>query len=107
MENSYETYLQTAWGDSLDNISINDVRDAISEVQNMDDEHGVFWVGLFNNDENVLEVHKDLTIIGVFEDAPDFEIISKGKNWAEIENLYLLLLNGRIDELKKYLSGSK
>jgi hypothetical protein len=33
----------------------------------MDDEHGVFWVGIGNNEECVLETHKDLIVIGFFE----------------------------------------
>ena len=103
LSNKYETYLQKAWGDSLENVSINDVRNAIYETQHMDDEHGAFWVGLFNSNENVLEVHKDLTIIGVFEDSPDEQIKRKGKSWEEIESLYCLLLEGHLNKLKQTL----
>ncbi|WP_295674452.1 hypothetical protein [uncultured Mucilaginibacter sp.] len=96
----FETYLQTAWGGSWENITIEDVNNAIDEMMKMDDEHGAFWVGLFKTGENVLEMSKDLTLIGVFEDDSESQIIRKGKNRDEAVDLYQLLLSGDIDALK-------
>ena len=42
-------------------MSISDIKKAILELPKMDDEHGAFWVGIFEPevDEVILEVHKD------------------------------------------------
>jgi hypothetical protein len=105
MENSYSTYLEKAWGDSIENVVMKDVRTAINETQLMDDEHGAFWVVLENEGPNVLEVSKDLGVIGVFEDDPDIQIKIQAKSWDEIEIFYQILLEGNIQELKYILSN--
>ena len=100
MINPHETFLEKAWGESLEEIEITDVKKAIVEVQHMDDEHGAFWVGW---DEYVLESNKDLSVIAVFEDTGT-QIKVKAQNWTEIENLYRLLLYRKISELKDILN---
>jgi hypothetical protein len=97
-----ETYLQKAWGDSLDNVTTKDIKTAIYEIQKMDDEHGAFWVGLVKTDENVLEVSKDLGVIAKFEDE-DKEYKGQGKNWEEIESLFENFLLDRMDLIKSRL----
>ena len=59
-----ESYLEKAWGDSVDNPKLKDIKTAIHETQKMDDEHGAFWVSVFdeNDIEVVLEVSKNLRI---------------------------------------------
>jgi len=99
MTGPHYTFLEKAWGESLEEIYIADVRKAIMEVQYMDDEHGAFWVGW---DEYILESHKDLSAIAVFEDTGT-QIKVKAQDWIEIESLYQLLLNGKINELKEVL----
>lgn len=37
-----ESYLQKAWGDSIENLTIEDVKIAIREPIIMDEEHGSF-----------------------------------------------------------------
>ena len=100
MTNPHYTFLEKAWGESFEDVEINDVKKAIIEVQRMDDEHCAFWVGW---DEYVLESNKDLSVIAVFEDT-ETQIKVKAQNWIEIENLYRLLLDGRIAELKDVLN---
>ncbi len=45
-----EIYLQTAWGDSIDDVDMEDIRDVIEETLEMDEENGRFWVGIFVGD---------------------------------------------------------
>ncbi|MBL0013387.1 MAG: hypothetical protein IPP30_06380 [Flavobacterium sp.] len=60
-------WIEKAWGDQVENATMDDVRVAIQETLNMDDEHAAFWVGHYEN-ENALEVHKDLEIFYVSGD---------------------------------------
>lgn len=62
-------------------------------------------MGGVNKNENILESNKDLSVIGIFEDDSETKIKVKAKNWIEIESLYQLLLNGKINELKEVLSN--
>ena len=103
MKDVKETYLQTLCGDSTDNATLEDVRIAISKLKKMDDEHAAFWVGIENSGESILEIHKDLTIIALFEDDPKNEITKQGVDWKEVENLYRLFLNGDLSEVKALL----
>ena len=103
-----ENYIQKARGDSADNISISDIRIAISELPTLDDEHGAFWVGIFGPEINevILEVHKDLTLIGNFDGTKESELKLVAKTWTEVEYLFELLLQGELTELKNRLSKS-
>jgi hypothetical protein len=83
-----ENYLQKAWGDSIDNVNIDDIKTAIHETLKMDDEHGAFWISISINDENVLEMNKNLEIIGIFEDESELHYKRKFKNIEEIISLY-------------------
>ena len=98
-----EAYLQKAWGDSVDNPTIQDVRNAISETIKMDDEHGAFWVGIADKDETVLETYKDLSVIGIFPGIAEQQIKSRFYNWKEIEDLYNVFLAGDFDAVKATL----
>jgi len=62
-----ENYLQRAWSDAMDNVNIEDIKVAIEELKEMDDEHGAIWVSVIKNDENIIEVEKDLTTYIHFE----------------------------------------
>lgn len=107
MTNPIESYLEKAWGDSVDNVTIDHVRQAILETQKMDDEHGAFWVSLFINEENVLETHKDLEVIGIFETEPEKQYKAKFDNWTEIENLYKIFLSVDFEKVKTILTQRK
>ena len=98
-----ENYIQKAGGDSAENVSISDIKKAILELPKMDDEHGAFWVGIFGPeiDEVVLEIHKDLTLIGNFDGTAENELKVIAENWTEVELNYELLLKGELTELKK------
>lgn len=106
MENK-ETYLQKAWGDNLENVTIEDVQKAIAETKKMDDAHGAFWVGIVEETEVVLETHKDLTVIGSFVDDPDMGIRARFETWKEIEELYKIFLAEDFDGVKTILEANR
>ena len=92
-----ENYLQRAWSDGVYNINIEDVKIAIEELKEMDDEHGAIWVSVIKNDENVIEVDKDLTLTIIFEEREP--INAKLNSWQEVIDLYQLLLNQKFDDI--------
>jgi hypothetical protein len=96
-----ENYIQYLSGHSKENISIEDVKMALAELPQMDEEHGAFWVAVIKNEENVLEVHKDLSVIGIFEEDLNKEYRKLCRNIQEVEVLYSLLLNEEFSKLKK------
>ena len=57
-----ENYIQYASGYQKANIDETDIAKALADIQLMDDEHGAFWVSVITDDENVIEVNKDLTL---------------------------------------------
>lgn len=96
-------YLEKAWGDSVDFPTMQDVRNAILETIKMDDEHGAFWVGSGDEEETVLETHKDLSVVGIFPGPSEQQIKSKFYNWTEVEELYKVFLSGDFDQVKAIL----
>ena len=69
-------WIEKAWGDSVDNATFDDIKIAIKETINMDDEHGAFWVGHVET-ESVLEVHKDLVVFYAYNDNPEYQLKTK------------------------------
>ena len=92
-----ENYLQRAWSDSEDNITLDDIILAIDELKEMDDENDAIWVSVIGDDENIVEVRKNLTLIIDFED--DEVIESKANSWDEVIELYKLLLEKDFDQI--------
>lgn len=95
-------WIEKAWGDHVDNATLEDIRVAINEINRMDDEHGAFWVG-HNENENVLEVHKDLEIFCVFNDKLDDQLKTKLNSWQEAEYLYEQFLDDNYERIKSYI----
>ena len=96
------SYLQTAWGDSIDDdVSIDDIVTAINQIQEMDEEHGAFWVGI-GEEENTLEVSKDLSIFAVFAEDGS-QIKAQFNSWEEVKALYESFLEERYDLVRKAL----
>ncbi|MGV2448943.1 UNVERIFIED_CONTAM: hypothetical protein POZ17_06130 [Ralstonia mannitolilytica] len=89
-----ENYIQYAGGYQKDNIDEKDVVQAISDIQLMDEEHGAFWVSVITDDENVIEVNKDLSLIVIFAGK---QTKYQAKDWNEVTELYKLLLAGKSD----------
>ena len=95
-----ETYLQKAWGDSIEDITMDDVKTAIEEIQIIEEEHGSFWVGIVEEDELILEVQKDLTMIAILDADSAKEVRLKAQNWEEVEEFYDLFLKEKFEELR-------
>lgn len=89
-----ENYIQYAGGYQKDNIDEKDVVQAISDIQFMDEEHGAFWISVITDDENVIEVNKDLSLIVIFAGK---QTKYQAKDWNEVTELYKLLLAGKSD----------
>lgn len=100
-----ETYLQKAWGDSIENVTIEEIRVAINELPMIDDEHGAFWVGIVSDIEFVLETNKNLTVIGVFSEDLSKQIKVKFNNWNDIEDLYAEFLKYDFERVKSILES--
>lgn len=66
----------------------------------MDDEHGVFWVFVITDDENVIEVNKVLSLSVIFKGE---EMRYQAKDWHEVYELYHLLLNQKFDEISQLI----
>jgi hypothetical protein len=98
-----ESYIQYAEGYNKDDISIKDIRKAIHDVQEMDDEHGAFWVAVIVKEEYTLEVDKSMTISRIFKPDNDKGVRYKAKDWKEVEFLFGLLLDKKFDEIKQII----
>ena len=101
-----ESYIQYLAGYSKNAVDTQDVKTALEDLKSMDEEHGAFWVSVIKNEENVLEAHKDLSIVGIFEDDTDKQYIKQCADLEEMEQLYSLLLNEDFVELKKRFGAS-
>jgi hypothetical protein len=84
------SYLQRAWSDYINDITMADIDVVMIETREMDDEHGAFWVGV-NDEEYVLQADKFLNMTLMFDDK---ETHIKAKDWREVRYLYELLLAG-------------
>jgi hypothetical protein len=92
-------YLEAAWGDSIDNPTYLDILNFIEKLKKSDKEHGAFWVRM--EDEMVLEVHQDLTVILVDQTSlEDEETRTKAKDWEEVKSYYQLFLARSRDFIK-------
>jgi len=92
-----ENYIQFAGGYQKDNIDETDIEKAIKDIQFMDDEHGAFWISVITDDENVIEVNKDLSLSVIFK---GIETKYQATDWNEVKELYNLLLLEKFDEIK-------
>lgn len=98
-----ESYIQYATGYQKDNININDIKKAILDIQEMDEEHGAFWVSVITEEENVIETDKDLQLAFVFgENVTSY----KASNWNEVLDFYELLVNHKFDKIKTKINDS-
>jgi hypothetical protein len=87
-----ENYLQPAWSDALENVGIDEIKEAIAELQDMDDEHGAIWVSVIEEEETILEVDKNMKMVAIFSGDVENPVIKKVNTWDEVLSLYELLL---------------
>jgi hypothetical protein len=89
-------YIQYASGYQKDNIDGADIIKAITDISLIDNEHGAFWVSVITEDENVIEVNKDLSFSIIFDGQ---ENKYQAMDWNEVAELCTLLLLNRFDEI--------
>jgi hypothetical protein len=99
-----ESYIQYAAGYNKDNVDEEDINKAIEDIQQMDDEHGAFWVSIITDNENVIEVDKSLRISIILEPDNDKEIKYIANDWNEVKYLYLLLLGKKFEDIKRLIN---
>ena len=92
------SYIQSLWGDSLDNPTYQDVLEFIENIKRSDEEHGAFWVAL--EDESNLEVHQNLAVI--LTDAEGEEKRIQASNWEEVKQYFLFFSEGRSDFINRH-----
>jgi hypothetical protein len=95
-------WIEKAWGDSVDNATMDDIKVAIRETTEMDDEHGAFWVG--NNDSDnhyIMEIRKDLMLFFNINDNPKDQLAVRLHSWAEVESLYRLFLDNHYEQIER------
>ena len=95
------SYIQYAGGYQKDSINESDIKKAIKDIQEMDDEHGAFWVSIITDEENVIEVNKDLLLSVIFDGE---ETKYQVNNWDEVEEFYSLLLHEKFEEIKQKIN---
>jgi hypothetical protein len=70
----------------------------------MDDEHGAFWVSVITDDDNVIEVNKDLSLFVIFDGQ---QTNYQSKDRSEVTELYKLLLTEKFDEIAEKVNRNK
>ncbi|OUS19025.1 hypothetical protein A9Q93_02925 [Nonlabens dokdonensis] len=97
------SYIQYAGGYDKENIVESDFLKALKDLEQMDDEHGAFWIGVYGaeTDEFVLELHKSLTLFGNFSENENYKI--QLKSLEASKEYFNLLLSGMIEKLKEKL----
>lgn len=95
-------WIEKAWGDSVDNATMADIKTAIQETIKMDDEHGAFWVGNMDN-EFVMEIHKDLKLFFVTNSNPEDQLSTRLTSWTEVERFYKLFLDNEYKQIETEL----
>lgn len=101
LSNSSITY---ASGYDKENVNSNDIKKALHDLLEMDEEHGAFWISVFNeeDEEFVLQVNQLKGLILVVGENP--AIKRTCSSWSEIEELLNLLIN---EEFERILSVFK
>ena len=102
-----QIYLEKAWGGTINNPTTDDIKNAIAETIQMDDEHGAFWVGIVADFEIALEVNKDLIVRGNFTETFSEQIKGKFEDWDEILELFNFFINLELDKVSMLIDAKK
>ncbi|KAA5533553.1 hypothetical protein F0919_13515 [Taibaiella lutea] len=92
-------WIEKGWGDSVEDAIFDDIKTAIAETIQMDDEHGAFWVGHMEK-EFVLEINKTLDLLFVYGENQDEQIHTKLDNWDEVKHFFRLYFDNEFERLK-------
>ena len=98
-----ESYIQYASGFSKENVTNSDLINAIDFIKKVDPEHGAFWVSIIKEDENVIEIEQDLSMTVILEQMDPIKY--NCKSWEEAKEIFQLLLDGKLSEIKNMLQN--
>ncbi|MEP6929151.1 MAG: hypothetical protein ABI850_04030 [Flavobacterium sp.] len=97
------TYLESANASSFENFTIENLDLAFEELKLSEEEHGAFWV--VDEDENVLEIHRDLKLFAIFIGNSEDQVIKELKNINQARILFIEFMNGNIERIKEQLEN--
>ena len=94
-----DSYIQYLAGYDKENVTAEDIDKAIKDIQEMDDEHGAFWISILekNDEEYVIEVNKRLKVSVMYGEKIDIQYKSQG--WDEIKHILKLHIDRKFDEI--------
>jgi hypothetical protein len=98
-------YFENPNGDTNENISFSQIKKAISNLKEINDEHSAFWVG-DNEGIAVIEVHKSLKLF-IFIEAQETQFEIQLENEKEAEGIFKLFLSGKLDSIIKIINEKK
>lgn len=93
-----DSYIQYAAGYEKEDVKPEDIKKAIQDLQEMDEEHGAFWVSVMSNknDEFVIQTNKDKVITLIQGEA---ETKLSCDSWLEVEEIFNLQINKEFDKV--------
>ncbi len=91
-------YLESANASSFDNFTTENLNLAFEELEQSDEEHGAFWV--IDENENVLEIHKDLKLFAQFPEDNTEQITKQLESTEKAKSLFVDFMNGDIAKIK-------
>lgn len=84
-----EFWIEKGWGDSVENVTILDIYKVIEEIIKIDEEHGFFWIG-YTDEEYVLKISKDLSLVFIYGKNLDKQLRVELNNWEEVKHFIWL-----------------
>jgi hypothetical protein len=94
-----DSYIQYLAGYNKENVTNENIDKAIKDVQEMDDEHGAFWISMLeeNGEEYVIEVNKRLNVSVMYGEKIDIQY--KSQDWDEVKLILKLHIDRKFDEI--------
>jgi hypothetical protein len=92
-------WIEKVWGDIVEDATFDDIKVAVEEIIQMDEEHGAFWVGHMEN-EFVIEIHKNLDLFLIYGENQNDQIQTKLDNWEDVKHFFKLYFDNEFEKLK-------
>ncbi|NQZ78855.1 MAG: hypothetical protein HRT61_22475 [Ekhidna sp.] len=100
---SSESYIQYAAGYDKDNVTIDDIDKALTDIHEMDEEHGAFWISVFVGDkEHLVEVNKRARLSILFGEDEEWKY--ECKDWKEVKSILCYLIQENIEKVREATS---
>ncbi len=106
MTESAQASIEYAAGYQKNNINKADIDRAILDLQDMDEEHGAFWVTANRgHDQATLEVHQDMSLSFSMSQNVEDEVVATAKSWKQTAELYKMLVDGDFETVVKFFNS--